>query len=78
MAPPTPVLDALPETLRDRDCPLKELTQHHCIPELQRIQKGLDIPADAIQRDQFICIPFTRLFRECVDRTIEVTTSSTN
>lgn len=80
MAPPTPVLDGLPDAQLKRasQCPLKELTQYHCITDLQRIQKNIDVPSNAIQRDQFTCIPFTRLFKQCVDHTIEVTTRETN
>ncbi|KAH7591033.1 Mitochondrial export protein Som1 [Nakaseomyces glabratus] len=68
MAPPTPVIDGIPADA-SRDCPLKSLTQYHCAPNTH---------GQGVHKDMFVCIPFTRLFKQCADRAIEVTTEHTN
>ncbi|AQZ18487.1 SOM1 (YEL059C-A) [Zygosaccharomyces parabailii] len=72
MAPPTPILTneqiirerEKVESLRRRNkCQLRSLTQHLCHFEDNR---------------EYVCIPFKRVFQQCVGHALEVTEAATN
>lgn len=72
MAPPTPILTTEQilrekervESLRERNrCQLRSLTQHLCHFE---------------DTGEYVCLPFKRVFEQCLGRRLEVTDATTN